>query len=337
MDKEHIFILYDQVAKLEGEKHPRKNKLYSTLKAHGQLSVFSQQDLFRIDNSHYINFLFYDLYTKFSKNNYVKIHPIIWHGNELGCRMFYDLLKFYNLHENLIFMGEAPHTPAKKLSFMKRPLGKDFNLGFSDFADDWFKENTSKEIVEKITQEIGEEATQAPKKVTPNTISIISQPTTAFDSLYPLRFPPIDFPIAIRLFLEKKYKNNFKNLKILWHLHPSEKEKNDLPKYSYDLLGLPIAFPKGSTYKEVSNSELIIGWDSTALIKLFFAGYDNVHSLKDTHYLNYSKDRFITASKINACSFQVDNYDSKGEFDKFISDKDTYQKLCSPNDIKFAY
>jgi hypothetical protein len=102
-------------------------------------------------------------------------------------------------------------------------------------------------------------------------------------------------------------------------------------------LGLPIAFPKGSTYKEVSNSELIIGWDSTALIKLFFAGYDNVHSLKDTHYLNYSKDRFITASKINACSFQVDNYDSKGEFDKFISDKDTYQKLCSPNDIKFAY
>ena len=337
-NKEHIFIVYDQVAKFEGKKHKMKDKLYSTLSAHAKaLVVHSSRDFFRPEDTCHIHDGLYRLRREFSNKDNTEIHPIIYNGNELGCRFFYDLLKRYNLHQNLVYIDESVHMGGRKLRFMKQPLGKDFNLGFSDFADDWFKENISKKIIKKIKQEIGEEATQAPKKVTPNTISIISQPPIAFDSLYPLKSPTIDFPIAIRLFLEEKYKNNFKNLKILWHLHPSEKQKDNLPKYNYDILGLPIDFPKGSTYKEVSNSELIIGWDSTTLFKLFFAGYDNIHSIKERHCFNYSKDRFITASKVNACTIKIDGYDNKDEFNKFISDKDTYQKLCSPNDIKFAY
>lgn len=337
-NKKHIFIIYDQVAKLEGSKHVRKDKLYSTLQAHAEeATVVSSEDLFRPESTSYLHTYLYTVYKRFLNDSNAEIHPIIYNGNELGCRLFYDLLKRYNLHQNLVYIDESVHMGERKLRFMKEPLGKDFNLGFSDFADDWFKENISKKIIKKIKQEIGEEATQTPKKVKPNTISIISQPSTSFDSFYPLKAPTIDFPIAIRSFLEEKYKNNFKNLKILWHLHPSEKQKDDLLKHGYDILGLPIDFPKGPTYKEVSSSELIIGWDSTTLFKLLFAGYDNIHSIKERHCFNYSKDRFITASKVNACTIQIDGYDNKDEFNKFISDKDTYQKLCSPNDIKFAY
>ena len=192
---------------------------------------------------------------------------------------------------------------------------------------------TFQKIIKKIKQEIGEEATQAPKKVKPNTISIISQPSSSL-ILLPFKSPHDRLPIAIRSFQRKSTKTIL-NLNTL-HLHPLVKTKDDLLKHGY-ILGLPIDFPKGPTYKEVSNSELIIGWDSTTLFKLFFAGYDNIHSIKERHCFNYSKDRFITASKVNACTIEIDGYDNKDEFNKFISDKDTYQKLCSPNDIKFAY
>ena len=87
-NKKHIFIIYDQVAKLEGSKHVRKDKLYSTLQAHAEEVTVVSSKTFLDLKAHLIYILIFILCKRFLNDSNTEIHPIIYNGNELGVDCF---------------------------------------------------------------------------------------------------------------------------------------------------------------------------------------------------------------------------------------------------------
>ena len=322
------FVIYDQIWGYEKQGTSR-DKLYSTLRVNARkenVFIFNESSLFRVKNIDYIKSILYRL----SVRSDLKIHVLIINGAELGCRFFYDLLKLYNLHQNVLFIDECVSRRKHRLRFVKEPIDKVSDLGFSDFASDWFKENLSKDEVRKFTKAM---ETFKKTKTIKNRVSVISQPHGVV-TFYPLKAPFTEYPLLVKNFLQSKYKNDFKNLEILWHMHPIEKEERQ-SAYSLEAVGLQAKMVDGETCEEAAASEIIVGWDSSFLIKAFYSGFET-HALKDEHTLNFSKDKFLVASKLQTSSFSFEKDDNRSEYETFLKKKELYEKLSSPNNPKFS-
>ena len=315
--RKDIYIIYDQVGYAPSDG-PEKKEFYRTLQANlegNQFALVTQKSFFRppdIDN------LKAFLYKLFLKKDSINLHPIITSGAELGCRYFYDLLKLYDLHENVLFMGDDIANRSNTVRLMKEPVFKNKNLGFSESADNWFKQNYDENITEELLKNL---ETFKKGEVVKNRVSVIAQPHVCL-TFDPLKMPCIDYPLAVKKFLEEKYKDNFKNLEILWHCHPGERDRFDSLLWKTDLIGLPVTIKYGSTAEEAACSETVVGWDSTFLIKAFYSGMDT-YALREENVLNFCKDDFLLSSKIKACSFNSSDYQG------FLEAKKTYQMLSS--------
>jgi hypothetical protein len=141
--------------------------------------------------------------------------------------------------------------------------------------------------------------------------------------------------LLVKNFLQSKYKNDFKDLEILWHLHPWEKETKT-SGFDPAGVGLRAKIMDGETLEEVTASEVIIGWDSSFLVKAFYSGFET-YSLKNEHTLNFSKDKFLVSSKIQTSSFIMEKSGDRKEYETFLKKKELYEKLSSPNNPKFTY
>ena len=319
--RKDIYIIYDQVGHASTDG-PEKKELYRTLRSNlkeDQFALVTQKSLFRppdIDN------LKAFLYKLFLKKDSINVHPIIVSGLECGCRYFYDLLEFYDLHENVLFMGDDIVSRANTVRLMREPAHKNKNLGFSEFADDWFKENYDENITEELLKNID---IPEKKETVKNRVSIVAEPHVCV-RFAPLKMPCEEYPLAIKRFLEEKYKDNFKNLEILWHCHPGERDRFDSLLWKTDLIGLPVTIKYGKTAEEAAWSETIVGWDSTFLLKTFYAGMDT-YTLKEEGVLNFTQDNFLLSSKINACTFNTSSYEDLVETEK------TYRMLSEPADL----
>ena len=320
MDKENVFIIYDQVGFSDTDGWHKKI-FYQTLEDNAfEFILVTQNELYRPIDLDKVKAKLYG--TALSKDK-LNVHCLICSGAELGCRYFYDLLHFFNLHENVLFISEDVAYRHGVLRLMKEPIDKNKNLGFSEFADNWFNENFSKNTIANLMKDMD---IFKKGKTIKNRISIISQPHCAV-TFTPLKAPFIEYPLAIKAFLEEEYKDNFKNLEILWHLHPGEHYKEVI--YRTELIGLPVKIMSGPSEEEASSSERVVGWDSTFLIKAFYSGL-NTYALKKENVLNFGKDKFLLSSKIEACSFHPSDYK------KFLTTKKTYQMLSKPNNPKFC-
>jgi hypothetical protein len=324
------FIIYDQIWGYHEDC--ARSKFYSTLIANASkenVFIFNDKSLFQPANIDSVKAVLYLL----SMERDSKIHVLILNGVELGCRYFYDLLKLYNLHQNVLFIDECLSYSKNRLRFMSEPTDKVIDLGFSDFASDWFKENLNKNEVIEFAEGLADPLIKKTKTIK-NRVSVISQPSIrlTFNSL---KAPYTEYPLLVKNFLQSKYKNDFKDLEILWHLHPWEKETKT-SGFDPAGVGLRAKIMDGETLEEVTASEVIIGWDSSFLVKAFYSGFET-YSLKNEHTLNFSKDKFLVSSKIQTSSFIMEKSGDRKEYETFLKKKELYEKLSSPNNPKFTY
>lgn len=308
-EKRDVFLIWDSLfAHLKPEFKIKKTLLYNKLAEYSQVMLYNPDAFQNGERVGDVRKFILEL----TQDPNVTIHPMIWNGCELGCRMFYDILKDFNLDQDTVFIEQGLLPQKDHLRFLTTPVKDEVNYGLPDDPK-FYNYTFEKQDVESYITNLLDPIEIKPKS---NRVSIVTQ-ISSDSSLFSLNDPAKQIPELVEKKLIEIYEQSkIKDLELILCPHPIWPE--NYKAYNFDE---KYKISTKSTIESCAESELVISYNSTTLCETVARGIPSVALSKD-HPLNKT-DEYSLLCTIKYSQFKP----SEISYKDFLAQKNNFVNL----------